>query len=85
MTFRREVRAVFRDPFAVFNPFYTVDHLLTTPIERFTLAKSKAQAREKIEEALTAVGLLPEGIQGRFPINCRPASASASTSLGRCC
>src|SRR6188474_3797230 len=26
MLFRREVQAVFQDPFAVFNPFYTVDH-----------------------------------------------------------
>jgi peptide/nickel transport system ATP-binding protein len=31
LTFRREVQAVFQDPFAVFNPFYTVDHLLTVP------------------------------------------------------
>jgi peptide/nickel transport system ATP-binding protein len=67
MTFRREVQAVFQDPFAVFNPFYTVDHLLTVPIKKFKLAKSRAQAREKIEEALTAVGLRPEDIQGRFP------------------
>ena len=67
MTFRREVQAVFQDPFAVFNPFYTVDHLLTVPIRRFKLAKSKAEARDKIEQALTAVGLRPEDIQGRFP------------------
>ena len=33
LTFRREVQAVFQDPFAVFNPFYTVDHLLTVPIQ----------------------------------------------------
>src|SRR4051794_36893906 len=39
LTFRREVQAVFQDPFAVFNPFYTVDHLLTVPISRFKLAK----------------------------------------------
>jgi ABC-type oligopeptide transport system ATPase subunit len=32
LTFRREVQAVFQDPFAVFNPFYTVDHLLSVPI-----------------------------------------------------
>src|ERR1700733_5789589 len=25
LAFRREVQAVFQDPFAVFNPFYTVD------------------------------------------------------------
>ncbi len=67
MTFRREVQAVFQDPFAVFNPFYTVDHLLTVPIEKFKLAKSKAEARDKMEEALSSVGLRPEDILGRFP------------------
>lgn len=67
MTFRREVQAVFQDPFAVFNPFYTVDHLLTVPIQRFKLAKSKREARDKMVEALTAVGLRPEDILGRFP------------------
>ena len=67
MTFRREVQAVFQDPFAVFNPFYTVDHLLSVPIDRFKLAKSKAEARDRMEEALTAVGLRPEDVLGRFP------------------
>jgi len=67
LTFRREVQAVFQDPFAVFNPFYTVDHLLTVPIKRFKLANSKAEAQEKMVEALTAVGLRPEDVLGRFP------------------
>ena len=67
MTFRREVQAVFQDPFAVFNPFYTVDHLLSVPIKQFKLAKSKQDARNKMEEALAAVGLRPEDILGRFP------------------
>src|ERR1051325_408981 len=67
MLFRREVQAVFQDPFAVFNPFYTVDHLLSVPIKQFNLAKSKREARDRMEEALTAVGLQPEDILGRFP------------------
>ena len=67
LTFRREVQAVFQDPFAVFNPFYTVDHLLSVPIRRFKLASSKAEARTKMDEALTAVGLRPEDVLGRFP------------------
>jgi oligopeptide/dipeptide ABC transporter ATP-binding protein len=67
MTFRREVQAVFQDPFAVFNPFYTVDHLLTVPIQRFKLASNKSEARAKMEEALSAVGLRPEDVLGRFP------------------
>ena len=67
MTFRREVQAVFQDPFAVFNPFYTVDHLLSVPIKRFKLASSENEARRKMEDALTAVGLHPQDVLGRFP------------------
>jgi oligopeptide/dipeptide ABC transporter ATP-binding protein len=67
IAFRREVQAVFQDPFAVFNPFYTVDHLLTVPIQRFKLARTRAEARSKMDEALTAVGLRPEDVLGRFP------------------
>ena len=65
--YRKEVQAVFQDPFAVFNPFYTVDHLLMVPIEKFKMAKSKADARDKMAEALNAVGLRPDDILGRFP------------------
>ena len=67
LAFRREVQAVFQDPFAVFNPFYTVDHLLTVPIRQFKLARTKAEARDKMDEALTAVGLRSEDVLGRFP------------------
>jgi len=67
MQFRREVQAVFQDPFAVFNPFYTVDHLLSVPIARFKLANSKSDARDIMVDALTAVGLRPGDVLGRFP------------------
>lgn len=67
MIYRREVQAVFQDPFSVFNPFYTVDHLLSVPIDRFKLAKSKSEAKDKMVEALTAVGLRPGDVLGRFP------------------
>lgn len=65
--FRKEVQAIFQDPFEVFNPFYKVDHILETPIAKFNLAKSKAEARFKMEEALRTVGLRPEETLGRFP------------------
>jgi oligopeptide/dipeptide ABC transporter ATP-binding protein len=67
MTYRREVQAVFQDPFAVFNPFYTVDHLLTVPINRFKLAKSKKEARGIMTDTLEAVGLHPDDVLGKFP------------------
>lgn len=67
LAYRHEVQAVFQDPFAVFNPFYTVDHLLTVPIKHFKLAKSGRDARNKMDEALNSVGLRPEDVLGRFP------------------
>lgn len=67
ITFRREVQAVFQDPFAVFNPFYTVNHLLSVPIRRFHLARNRGQARDRMVEALTDVGLHPDDVLGRFP------------------
>jgi peptide/nickel transport system ATP-binding protein len=65
--FRRDVQAVFQDPYGVYNPFYRVDHVLATPVRRFGLAATRAGARELIGEALHAVGLRPEEILGRFP------------------
>ena len=66
-TFRRDVQAIFQDPYEVYNPFYRVDHVLAMPVRKFALAKSKAERRHLIEEALRAVGLRPEEILGRFP------------------
>jgi oligopeptide/dipeptide ABC transporter ATP-binding protein len=67
MQFRREVQAVFQDPFSVYNPFYPVDHVLSVPIEKFKLAKSTRQAQALMEEALAGVGLRPEETLGRYP------------------
>lgn len=65
--FRQEVQAVFQDPFAVYNPFYKVNHIMEVPIANFGLASSKDEAREMIEEALISVGLRPEETLDRFP------------------
>jgi oligopeptide/dipeptide ABC transporter ATP-binding protein len=67
LAFRRDVQAVFQDPYGVYNPFYRVDHVLRTPLRCFRLATSSAQRRELIGKALRAVGLQPEEILGRFP------------------
>lgn len=65
--YRREVQAIFQDPFAVYNPFYTIDRLLLTPIRTFKLARNRAQARQLMEEALEKVGLRPAEVLGRYP------------------
>ena len=65
--FRRDVQVIFQDPYEVYNPFYRVDHVLTTPVSKFHLAASRAGARTLIEDVLRAVGLRPEETLGRFP------------------
>jgi oligopeptide/dipeptide ABC transporter ATP-binding protein len=65
--FRKDVQAVFQDPFAVYNPFYKVDNLLSIPIKNFGLAKNKRQAYDLMEEAMGWVGLRPEETLGRYP------------------
>jgi oligopeptide/dipeptide ABC transporter ATP-binding protein len=65
--FRRDIQAIFQDPYNVYNPFYRVDHVLTMPVAKFRLAKSKSEARSLIEDALRSVGLRPEEILGRYP------------------
>ncbi|MCB1549703.1 MAG: ABC transporter ATP-binding protein [Hyphomicrobiaceae bacterium] len=67
MTFRREVQAIFQDPFEVFNPFYIVDHALMTPLKMFGLARGGDEARTLVENALTTVGLRPQDTLGRYP------------------
>ena len=50
--FRGEVQAVFQDPYSVYNPVYKAERVLRLVIRKFGLAKSKAEARARMEEAL---------------------------------
>ncbi|WP_198302328.1 ABC transporter ATP-binding protein [Bosea sp. AS-1] len=65
--FRREVQAIFQDPYASFNPFYRVDHALLTPLLHLGGAESPAEARATMEAACRDVGLNPREVLGRFP------------------
>lgn len=65
--FLSDVQVIFQDPFEVYNPFYKVDHVLSTPIEYMKLAASRAEKWRLIEEALETVGLRPEETLGRYP------------------
>jgi peptide/nickel transport system ATP-binding protein len=65
--YRREIQAIFQDPFAIYNPFYKVDHLLVTPLKNFGLSKSRNDDRRLIATALEKVGLNPGEILGRYP------------------
>jgi len=65
--YRREVQAVFQDPYSVYNPFYKVDRSLLLPLQRFGLVKNREEAYERIQKCLQAVGLLPGDTLGRYP------------------
>jgi peptide/nickel transport system ATP-binding protein len=67
MQYRREVQAIFQDPFGVFNPFYRVQHLFDLVINNFKLVDNKADARDMIEDALNEVGLRGEEVLRKYP------------------
>ena len=43
--YRREVQAVFQDPYAVYNPFYRVRHIFDMVIRNFRLAQRKRRRK----------------------------------------
>ncbi len=67
LEFRKNVQAVFQDPYACFNPFYRVNHALKFPFKQFGLAQSEAHTQQAMEEACAAVGLDPDLVLSRYP------------------
>ncbi|MGB0440813.1 MAG: ABC transporter ATP-binding protein, partial [Paracoccaceae bacterium] len=67
LDFRKDVQAVFQDPYACFNPFYRVDHALSFPFKRFGLSQGRDHTRHSMEEACRAVGLDPALVLQRYP------------------
>ena len=65
--YRREVQAIFQDPYAIYNPFYHVEHVFQMVIRQFKLASSTAEARQLMETSLRAVDLRPGDVLGRYP------------------
>jgi len=64
--YRKEIQAIFQDPYAAYNPFYTARHALSVPIKRFDLAATGQEEQQLIREALEAVHLPPE-IAQKYP------------------
>lgn len=65
--YRKEVQAVFQDPYGIFNPFYKINHVFDMVLKRFNIASGKAEQLERVEESLQAVGLRPAEVLGRYP------------------
>lgn len=67
VAFRKEVQAIFQDPFEVYNPFYKVDHVLEAVVHNFRLARDRKEARRLIVETLEILGLQPNDVLGKYP------------------
>jgi oligopeptide/dipeptide ABC transporter ATP-binding protein len=67
VTYRREVQAIFQDPYEVYNPFYKVKHVFDLVIRRFKLAADRALARQMMEDSLKVVGLRGEEVLDKYP------------------
>lgn len=66
--FRRQVHAIFQDPFASYNPFYPVERTLWQAINLLEKKPSnKSEALEMIKESLFRVGIDPKDILGKYP------------------
>ena len=65
--YRREVQAVFQDPYEVYNPFYRVKHVFDLALSTFKLAQNKSDARNLIEDALKVVGMRGEEVLEKYP------------------
>lgn len=62
---RREIQAVFQDPYSSLNPRMTVGEILSEPLVIHKLAKGK-DLIDRVKELFLSVGLSPKDI-GRFP------------------
>lgn len=65
--YRKEVQAIFQDPYEVYNPFYRVHHIMNMVVRHFKLARDKNQADELIEDAMNLVGLRGDEILEKYP------------------
>jgi len=65
--YRKEVQAIFQDPYEVYNPFYRVSHIMNMIIRHFNLTKDRVVAEEMIEDAMQVVGMRSDEIMEKYP------------------
>jgi peptide/nickel transport system ATP-binding protein len=63
----REVQAVFQDPFASFNQFFTIRSQLKSSFHLFKKKPPRAEIEERVDNALLAVNIVPGEIEGKYP------------------
>jgi peptide/nickel transport system ATP-binding protein len=65
--YRKEVQAIFQDPYEVYNPFFRVSHIMNMVVRHFNLLRNKQSADEMIEDAMKVVGLRGDEILEKYP------------------
>ena len=65
--YRRDVQGVFQNPYSVYNPFYKVERVFNMAIRKLGLPIPRAEAQDRIAEALRAVDLRPGDVLGKYP------------------
>ncbi len=63
----RAVQAVFQDPYAAFNQFFTIRAQLKSSFHLFEQRPPDAEMEERIDQALLAVNIRPRELDGKFP------------------
>jgi peptide/nickel transport system ATP-binding protein len=65
--YRRQVQAVFQDPYEVYNPFYRVRHIFDIVIQNLGIRGTRQEIDRYIEDALRIVGLRGEEVLEKHP------------------
>lgn len=65
--YRKEVQAIFQDPYEVYNPFFRVSHIMNMVVRHFKLAQDRHRAEELIEDAMNLVGMRGGEILEKYP------------------
>lgn len=63
----RQVQAVFQDPYAAFNQFYTIQRVLSNALNVLGGRLPGGEVAERVENSLTEVGLEPREVLGKWP------------------
>lgn len=63
----RQVQGVFQDPFSSYNPIFKADRIFRVVHEEFFPQISAAEWGERVEKALSSVGLNPAHVLNKYP------------------
>ncbi len=63
----RQVQGVFQDPFSSYNPIFKADRIFRVVHEEFFPQVSAAEWGERVEKALSSVGLNPAHVLNKYP------------------